>query len=206
MIGQARSKKRPIIFDEWLNVRIFVEWAIANGFTEERTFNRIDKSKGFVPDNCQWISDVEREQAFWRCVDKTHACWQWNGHRLKKGYGQFYYKKESLAHRISWILTNGSIPDGLYVLHKCDNPPCVNPDHLFLGTQSQNLADMVAKGRDDPSYGENHFRCKLSLKQVKQIRQLRELGTLQSVLAESFGVTAAHISRIAGGTRRQVER
>ena len=84
---------------------------------------------------------------FWEKVDK-HAeggCWVWTGTRQVFGYGiSLRYR---LAHRVSWEIANGPIPDGLWVLHRCDNPPCVNPAHLFLGTQTENMRDMTAKGR-----------------------------------------------------------
>lgn len=88
-------------------------------------------------------------QNFWARVDRTEECWVWNGPRLKGNrYGllQRHYHKV-YAHRVSWEMHFGPIPNGLFVLHRCDNPPCVRPDHLFLGTQTDNMADMNAKGR-----------------------------------------------------------
>jgi HNH endonuclease len=88
------------------------------------------------------------EERFWAKVEKTEGCWLWMGYRNKKGYGMFKMPdRVQLAHRAAWMLTNGPIPDGLDVLHKCDNPPCVRPTMLFLGTNADNQQDSVRKGR-----------------------------------------------------------
>ena len=91
---------------------------------------------------------------FWAQVEKTLTCWLWKGHTNgKKGYGKFYagggrrHGRNIYAHRFAWILFNGPIPDGILVLHQCDNPLSVRPDHLFLGTHKVNSQDMAAKGR-----------------------------------------------------------
>jgi HNH endonuclease len=87
---------------------------------------------------------------FWEKVKKTDGCWEWTARRLPKGYGTIScvdHRTSLCAHRVSWELHNGPIPDGMWVLHHCDNPQCANPDHLFLGTHTQNMRDMLAKGR-----------------------------------------------------------
>ena len=85
---------------------------------------------------------------FWFRVDKRQDCWLWLGSVNNYGYGTLgHNKKVILAHRYAWEITNGAIPDGLLVCHSCDNPPCVNPDHLFLGTHTDNLNDCISKGR-----------------------------------------------------------
>ena len=90
------------------------------------------------------------EERFWTRVvgDLATGCWLWTGPRFREGYGSLSYGPLRIrAHRFSWELHVGPIPEGLVVCHRCDNPPCVRPDHLFLGTQSDNLHDAVAKGR-----------------------------------------------------------
>src|SRR6266567_1582450 len=108
------------------------------------------RNEKFCSMRCKRASRVPPEQRFWPKVRKTSTCWLWTGMKhYKFGYGFFQVGigDRQLAHRISWKIHNGPIPDGLYVLHKCDTPPCVNPDHLFLGTYYDNMDDMDQKGR-----------------------------------------------------------
>jgi len=88
---------------------------------------------------------------FWSFVNKTDGCWIWTGSTNKKGYGQMSQGKRGLrplhVHRVSWEIHNGQIPDDQCVLHRCDNPACVRPDHLFLGTEKENTRDMMSKER-----------------------------------------------------------
>lgn len=86
---------------------------------------------------------------FWAAVTKTEDCWTWGRYRDRRGYGRIMMPDHvpALAHRVAWELERGPIPAGLFVLHHCDNPPCVRPDHLFLGTQADNMRDCHSKGR-----------------------------------------------------------
>lgn len=124
------------------------------------------------------------------------GCWEWQFCRSAAGYGQLRHNGPIVyAHRRAWELFNGPLPDNSYVLHKCDNPPCCNPDHLFLGTQKDNMQDALEKGRTD--YG---FKSKLNWDQVRTIRELyKKPGTTCRVLADQFNVTAQNISDIVRG-------
>lgn len=116
---------------------------------------------------CGW-SIADR---FWPKVDKRgpDECWPWMGSRKPMGYGHMIYlKRDYNAHRVSYELANGPIPEGMHVLHKCDNQPCVNPSHLFLGTHTDNMHDMDAKGRKPR--GERTLRNKLTADDVRDIR------------------------------------
>lgn len=138
---------------------------------------------------CREIPAVER---FWTQVKKTAQCWEWTGRVDRDGYGEFYPVQ---AHRFSWQLHNGSIPDGMCVLHRCDNPPCTNPDHLFLGTVTDNNNDRIAKGRS--LRGNNHGMAKLADRQIREIRRrYREGGITQQRLGDEYGVDQTNISLI----------
>src|SRR5512139_2445457 len=120
------------------------------------------------------------------------------------GYGVFSVdKKAVLAHRLSWVINFGEIPDGLFVCHKCDNRKCVNPKHLFLGTAMDNNLDMVAKGRDAKVFGEKHPKAKLSSSQVAEIKELYSTGKYTCrELGKAYGVYHSQILNIANGKQR----
>lgn len=136
------------------------------------------------------------EPRFWAKVNKTDGCWLWMAGKKLSGYGQlqmgtFRNPKQMSSHRLSWSLANGPIPPGMSVCHKCDVPSCVRPDHLFLGTQKQNLADMVKKGRHArvAPKGEAHCHAKLTAANVLEARRLhKETGIGCNRLGRMFGV------------------
>lgn len=126
------------------------------------------------------------------------SCMYWTGSIHKAGYG-VYGKKSKYAHRLTWELANGPIPDGLHALHKCDVPMCCNPDHIFLGTHQDNMIDMDKKGRRKAPKGEDQFKSKLTEEQVLKIRKLYVRGKSNfsiPKLAKMFGVTGAAVGYI----------
>lgn len=132
------------------------------------------------------------------------GCWEWMGARAK-GYGSLHLNgRHVMAHRISWELARGPIPEGLNVLHKCDNPPCIRPSHLFLGTQAVNAWDMVLKGRAKrtPLRGIAHPRAKLTDEQVAEMRRLSAAGVSAAELGRRYGVSHAHAHRVVRGQVR----
>ncbi len=177
-------------------------------------------------------------ETFWSKVNKsgpilpnmTTNCWVWTASKLPAGYGVAHFRQEKtrLAHRLSWEMAHGPIPDGMCVCHKCDNPPCVRPDHLFLGTTLDNTYDKVLKRRHphgDSSFarlhpdklprGTNHYskvhpekvargeaksQAKLTLQKVNEIRtRYAAGGVTQQKLATEFGVSFQNIQKVVSG-------
>lgn len=140
------------------------------------------------------------EGRFWRWVDRSagpDGCWIWMGTRARRNYGRFSYKGRTvIAHRFALQLSSVEVPPGSVVMHICDNPPCVNPSHLRVGTWKDNIRDMYEKGRNPNRKGENHPYRKLSADQVRQIRRAK--GT-QLEIARQFGVSRAQVYRIRTG-------
>lgn len=132
---------------------------------------------------------------FWKKINKTDGCWLWSGAISAHGYG--YIKQHGqarLAHRVSWEMEGGPIPNGLFVCHRCDVRNCVNPKHLFLGTHDDNMQDASEKGRW--ACGEKQWMSKLTAAQVVEIRRLRSNGIKLKVIAEEFGVSTPTICQI----------
>ena len=151
----------------------------------------------------------EIESRFWSKVSKTHKCWLWMATKDKDGYGQFQVDgKARRAHRVSalWAGIISDISDGSVVCHSCDNPSCVNPDHLWRGTRAQNNADRSKKGRDARQKGSAHGMSKLTEQDVRYIKIFLAAGAKQRVIARNFGVSRSAIATInAGKTWSQVE-
>lgn len=140
--------------------------------------SRTCKSRGY---------ELNRENLFWKKVRKTDTCWFWFGAKGGGGYGTFGRKNKVQPHRYSYELHKGKIPEGMWVLHKCDNRKCVNPNHLFLGDLKSNVEDMVKKGRQ--SRGEKRYNTRFKNDDIKNIRKRVALGETLSSVARSFGVT-----------------
>lgn len=135
-------------------------------------------------------------------VIRRDGCWGWIGSKLPKGYGTLmshHEHKVFSAHRFSWTVHFGTIPTGLHVLHKCDNPECSNPEHLFLGTSKDNIRDAITKGRRYTGVkprGERHWKSKLDASQVIEIRRKYELGMSLASLGLDYSVYPTAIHKI----------
>ena len=153
------------------------------------------------------------EERFWSNVRKDgpiqpHCpelgpCWRYVGKRHWEGYGYIAEKqggkKYLLVHRVSWVIHNGPIPDGLFVLHKCDNGECSRPDHLFLGTQAENNRDRKKKGRNGDIRGARGPNVKLTERQVLEIRSMRARSVTISTVAKHFNICISTVKRIMNG-------
>jgi hypothetical protein len=174
-------------------------------FTPKRS-----KSRTYCSQKC-WRATQTLENAFLRRVDKTAGCWLWVGSKDADGYGTLKRQRKSWrAHRLSYELYCGPIPPEIYVLHRCDNPSCVRPDHLFLGTNDDNMRDMVQKGRqaagdghwhalypERTPCGERQGRAKLTEVDVRAIRAAYARGNVRMLeLARDYSVSPSNIGAI----------
>lgn len=130
------------------------------------------------------------------------GCWLWMASTAGKGYGQIKLtgqRRQIYAHRLAYIIATGKDPGAKQLCHTCDNPKCVNPEHLFVGTSQDNHDDMKAKGRH--TFGEKNTQAKLDEVQVQQIKTMLSLGVPQTKIGAAFGVHQVQISRIKTGKR-----
>ena len=175
--------------------------------------------KRFIPDRGNWlrgygkycsgecygVAKGRQNQAatvdrFWARVDKSGDCWVWRGARYKKGYGRFSTvgKEGVLASHFAWQLVHGPIPPGMLLCHRCDNPPCVRVDHLFLGTAADNSADMVTKGRQ--TSGEKNGNAVLTDAIVREARRrYGDRTDTMASLAKEYGIKLATMKYAVSG-------
>lgn len=158
---------------------------------------------------------VPVEVRFWAKVNRNGPivipelgpCWVWTGATVRRGYGSILgngateQRERQQSHRFSWELHHGPIPGRLCVLHRCDNPPCVNPTHLFLGTRRDNTEDMMRKGRHVTARGEASGMARLTERDARAIIAARAAGEAAPAIARRFGVNRRTVYRIAGGQR-----
>ena len=154
---------------------------------------------------------------FWSFVEKTDSCWWWRGSVGRNGYGRVSMNRHwHYAHRLAWQITHGPIPPGFFVCHTCDQPPCVNPDHLFLGTPADNIHDARTKKRlrPNPPSGSQHWtrqhpdrvrrgeannKAKLTATEVKAIRKAYQDGCSQTELAHRYGIKQSSVWKVLAG-------
>lgn len=144
----------------------------------------------------------ERLAAFWAKVEKTDGCWLWTGARNpgRWAHGRFWFRNgtSTQAHRYAYQACVGPIPDGMFVCHHCDNPPCVRPDHLYVGTAQDNIDDMWRRGRARPHYGVKGHTT-LNWDSVGAIRALYASGVTRAALARKFSVDWDTINEVVSG-------
>lgn len=146
----------------------------------------------------------DTKNLFMNKIEVVDGCWVWHNYRQADGYGVIHYGRKSwLAHRLMWTLENGEIPDGMEICHHCDNPPCVNPMHLFIGTHGDNVRDSFSKGRS-VRYGEHHSQNKLMRNDVIKIRKIFNETDFQdggikrfiNEMAEQYNMTSSGIEKV----------
>lgn len=156
-------------------------------------YDRYGRPRRFVHGHGRTVPKIE--DRFWPCVEKSERCWEWQGTKTAAGYGVVHWHSKRLyAHRVSYELHYGKISPKDHILHRCDNPGCVNPGHLFLGTPLANTHDAIKKGRLPGT-------C-LSGGDVEMIRKLFAMGSSQAEITRAFRVHQSTISRIVNNKRR----
>lgn len=161
------------------------------------------KTSSWLNNQFSWQKATEEERMnhmkeyYMNNVIKQDGCWDWKHGNPRYRYPRMHFSKSIpriAIHIASWRIHKGEVPDGMWVLHKCDNPRCSNPDHLFIGTSLDNINDMLAKNRN--AKGESHGCSKLKNEQVVEIRRLLESGISLNKIAKEFGVSKATILKI----------
>lgn len=149
----------------------------------------------------QKVTDSDRKRFFEKIEKLPSGCWEWQAYRNADGYGQIWFKgRLQMAHRLSWFIHRGGIPRSHFVCHTCDSPPCVNPDHLFVGTHQDNTDDMIKKGRHRTGAGEKNRHAKLTERDVLLIRSIHKQLPNAPAIARAFNVSTATINAIASGS------
>jgi len=148
--------------------------------------------------NRKYYDDVARKRILAFIIISDNECWEWQGAKHKQGYGNFGYKRKTmLAHRVSWILFRGKLDPDILVCHKCDNPSCINPKHLFLGTDKDNTIDAAKKGRMGNARGEKNYNSKLNESIIKEIRKMRFDGISHNKIAKRYLISESTVKDIS---------
>jgi len=157
----------------------------------------------FITQGSSASKSVPFEERFWSRIIKFENHWEWMGKVNRKKYGTIRRDgKEWSTHRLMWTMEHGSIPPNLHILHKCDMPWCINPEHLYLGSNHQNVMDKVSRGRVPKSRGVDNGQSILSSNQVEEIRSLYwEQWVYQCEIAKQFNISQSEVSRIVNSKR-----
>jgi hypothetical protein len=158
------------------------------------------------------MGKLRRETVERRLLDKRSIegdCWIWTGTVNSRGYGECAnpatpsgLNPRGRVHRVAaWLWLDFDLASQLHILHRCDHPLCFNPEHLFVGTASDNMRDMAAKGRHRGPRGETHHKAKLTADQVREVRRLRSEGLTYQRIGDAFGVTKQQVGNIVGGSQ-----
>ncbi len=184
-----RSMRGPSKHGAWLRCPACGEFFWATG-------TEVERGRRYCQRSCWRAQYGTVEERFWSKVSRSLGCWEWKGTRNNHGYGVFapVGQKQVAAHRYMWQLVNGPIPDTALVLHACDNKWCVRPDHLFLGSDADNHADMVKKGRQPKGEGRPYSR--LTSDDVRTLRRRFAEGTPARQLDREYGLRNSYAMQI----------